>query len=104
MAQQVGMLLAPVDACFGFFVMLVGAGVGGTMGGIAGSVTGARIASSKRRQIPPESVLTNSSPPRDESIDSEIMQMREKIAELENRKRSKERGPAPDDTGSDLDT
>jgi hypothetical protein len=96
MVQQVGMLLAPVDACFGFFGMLVGVGVGGNIGGIAGSVTGAGLASSKRRQIPPESVLTDSPSSCDESVDSEITQMREKVAELEKRKSSKGRGPAPD--------
>ena len=76
--------------------MLVGAGVGGTIGGIAGSVTGAGLASSKRRQIPPEFMLTESTSSRDESIDSEIMHMREETAELGKSKRSRERGPAPD--------
>ena len=96
MARQVGMLLAPVEAGFGFFGMLVGAGVGGTIGGIAGSATGTGLALSKSRQTRVESLLTNSPPSCEESIDAEIVHMRKRIAELEQEKRRKERGPAPD--------
>jgi len=80
-----------------FFAMLMGAGIGGIMGGIAGSVLGAGLAAkaSSRRTEEPPSVKTsrsaNGSEPRAESSDAELARLKERVTELETKKRSDDR-------------
>ena len=80
-----------------FFAMLMGAGIGGTMGGIGGSVLGAGLAAkaSSRRTEEPPSVKTsrsaNGSEPRAESSDAELARLKERVTELETKKRGDDR-------------
>ena len=74
--------------------MLMGAGIGGIIGGIGGSVLGTGLAAkaSSRRTEEPPSVKTsrsaNGSEPRAESSDAELARLKERVTELEAKKRS----------------
>jgi hypothetical protein len=73
--------------------MLLGAGIGGTFGVLAGSALGAAIASRSQRdtqdQCQPEAL--DSSPSTPESSESELDRLKARIAELEDKKRFNER-------------
>jgi hypothetical protein len=79
------------------FAMLMGAGIGGIIGGIGGSVLGAGLAAkaSRRRTEEPPSVKTSrsakGSEPRAESSDAELARWKERVTELETKKRRDDR-------------
>lgn len=81
-----------IDACSGFFGLLIGFGVGGIVGGIGGSVLGAGLAargSSPPTEKPPSQDETGPawlSELPSESPDSELARLKERIAELERKK------------------
>lgn len=81
------------DACSGFFGMVIGVAVGGIVGGIGGSVLGAGLAA--RGSTPPSEKPPSKddacpawlSEPPSESPDSELARLKERIAELEGKKK-----------------
>ncbi len=77
------------DACLGFFFTVVGATIGGVMGAVGGAAIGAGMAtaeSSSNQQHVLEST--------DESTDSELGRLKDRIAELEE-----QQGKPPMDRG-----
>ena len=96
LGREITKFFGLVDGCLGFLGMLVGAGVGGTIGGIAGSVVGAGVATKTeqpRWMRPPFN--QESAPSSDESIDSEVSRLQERIADLARKKRNEHGPPEP---------
>ena len=83
MAQGMAQLLRPIDACFGIGGFLIGAGVGGTVGGITWSVLGVRAVAKQ----PSTDSTSDANPIRtvDESTDEEVTRLRAKVARLQGR-------------------
>ena len=81
-AQEVGKLLRPViDLCLGFFVVLIGGGVGATIGGIAGGVLGARSAARKNAALSTD----DSDDTIGDSRDDEVARLEAQVARLQDR-------------------
>jgi len=85
------------DPCIGFVAALVGAGLGGTVGGIGGSVLGTGLAARRScpRKIEPPSEMhatpVASVEPPIESPDAELARLKERIAELEGKQQESDR-------------
>jgi hypothetical protein len=97
------LLDVPLDACGAAFYLLVGAGIGGIIGAIGGSVIGAGLATFRDTPTPdlpaPEGPTAPSFPESGpESTETELARLKERIAELEQRKREG-KGPPPDACG-----
>jgi hypothetical protein len=82
--------------CVGFIGLLVGAGIGGIIGAIGGSVLGVGVATRSRPDenaaLPdtPLPAAPNSLELPEESTETELARLKERMAELEERKRREE--------------
>jgi hypothetical protein len=80
-----------------FFMIVLGAGIGGIIGGVGGSVLGAGMAAKASRtpmEEPPSvkaSRSANGSEPPAESPDAELARLKERVTELEAKKRNDDR-------------
>jgi hypothetical protein len=89
--------LGTLDVCGAFFIMVLGAGIGGIIGGVGGSVLGAGVAAKASRTLtkePPSveaSRSANGSEPPTESPDAELARLKQRVTELEAKKRSDDR-------------
>ena len=91
---EVGLALGALDVCGGFFMMVLGAGIGGIIGGVGGSVLGAGMAAKASRTLteePPSvtaSRSANGPDPQTESPDAELARLKKRLTEFEAKKRS----------------
>jgi hypothetical protein len=85
-----------IDPCLGFFGLLIGVGIGGVIGAIGGSAIGAGIATQSRDTesgITPDTAIApalDSSESLTDSTEAELIRLRQRVAELEERKRREE--------------
>jgi hypothetical protein len=88
---------AIVEAYVCFFAMLLGAGIGGMIGGIGGAVLGAGLAAKSSTTLPEarlsreDSKPTGLPEPQTELPEAELARLKERITELEAKKRSNDR-------------
>jgi hypothetical protein len=84
------------DICVGFLGLLIGAGIAGIIGAIGGSVFGAGVATRSRRNenaaLPdtPLPTAPNSLQLPQESTETELARLKERMTDLEERKRREE--------------
>ena len=88
--------------CFGGFAALFGTGVGGIVGAITGATLGAGVATLRSQSAPAEDQPPAASATADQSTDTELARLRERIAELEKKKTSGASDPnGREDTGQE---
>jgi hypothetical protein len=94
--QKTNTFLDLQDTCVGFLGLLIGASLGGVIGAVGGSVFGAGVATRSRADesaAPPDTPIPgtpNSPQLAQESTETELARLKERMAELEARKRREE--------------
>jgi hypothetical protein len=94
--QKTNTFLDLQGTCLGFVGLLIGASLGGVIGAVGGSVFGAGVATRLRADesaAPPDTPIPgtpNSPQVPPESTETELARLKERMAELEARKRREE--------------
>ncbi|HWG46250.1 MAG TPA: hypothetical protein VN688_26045 [Gemmataceae bacterium] len=84
----------PIDGCLGFFGMVLGAGIGGVVGALGGSILGAGLAT-RSQKVASDTVadrrvaqVMDSQPSTPEASETELARLKARIAELEEKTRN----------------